>query len=89
MYKRQDTSFGNGGKVILNQFALTDYYEDAGIPVELPNGKVLVGYAYEFDNGVDPEIFETKIVRLNADGSLDGTFNNPFYACLLYTSRCV
>ena len=36
---------------------------EAAIPVELSNGKILVGYGYELDNGVDPYAFGTKIAE--------------------------
>ncbi len=74
-----DPTFGTNGKVIINQYTGSGSFEEAAIPVELSNGKILVGYGYELDNGVDPYAFGTKIIRLNADGTIDGTFNNQMY----------
>lgn len=64
-----DTSFGNGGLVILNP----DNIED-GIPREiiaLPDGKLLIG-AYIYAGKEDAFL----VMRLLEDGSLDSTFGN-------------
>ena len=74
-----DATFGTNGKVVINQYTGSGSYEEAAIPVELSNGKILVGYGYELDNGVDPYYFGTKIIRMNADGTIDATFSNPMY----------
>ncbi len=74
-----DATFGTNGKVIINQYTGSGSFEEAAIPVELSSGKILVGYGYELDNGVDPYAWGTKIIRLNADGTVDTTFNNPMY----------
>lgn len=75
-----DPNFGTGGKLVMDQFPGADHFEEFGTIQELPNGKLLIGYAHEYDNGVDPDFFETKIIRLNANGSIDPSFNNPAYS---------
>ena len=72
-----DSTFGVNGKFEMNLFASEDYYEDFVKATVLSNGKILVIYYYEFDNGIDESVDGTKLVRLNADGTLDNTFNNP------------
>ncbi|MCS7204592.1 MAG: delta-60 repeat domain-containing protein [Leptospiraceae bacterium] len=76
-----DTSFGNGGEVIIdmdetNSNIYGDYDKDFAMKVALqPNGKIIVvGYTEKiFNNRFNEKIF---IIRLNPDGSLDNTFGN-------------
>jgi uncharacterized delta-60 repeat protein len=65
-----DTSFGDGGKLILTLFGL---YNQAGSIVIQPNGKILLaGWIRTGDTG--PE--SLAIVRLNNDGALDNSFGS-------------
>jgi uncharacterized delta-60 repeat protein len=63
----QDTSFGNLGVVLIPVGASNDIARSVAI---LPNGKILV--AGESFNGASSN--DMAVVRLNANGSIDGTF---------------
>jgi uncharacterized delta-60 repeat protein len=57
-----DTSFGSGGKVIVDY-----YFPDANGVAILPDGKIVVGTSYAFSFAV---------LRFNADGTLDSGFGS-------------
>lgn len=69
-----DTSFASGGKYVIDQFADVDYYETFSKATLLPDGKLLFLYGAEYDNDIDPETYSVKIIRLNANGTVDNTF---------------
>lgn len=61
-----DPSFSSG-----TGFSMPFYYYDVYCVVLQPDGKILVGGSFPSYNGVA----QANLVRLNADGSLDPTFN--------------
>jgi uncharacterized delta-60 repeat protein len=66
-----DAGFGSGGKVDINASATSNGNSEARALVVQPDGKLLVaGYAFGPGNS------EFLVLRLNADGSLDGTFGS-------------
>lgn len=69
-----DTSFGSGGTYSIDQFSSSDYYETFSKVNVLPNGKLLFMYGAELESDIDPEIWTIKIIRLNANGTVDNTF---------------
>jgi uncharacterized delta-60 repeat protein len=59
-----DTTFGNGtGRVVV-----PTSFDVGTAPVELPNGKLLLGFTTYGSNS------DFKVMRMNADGSVDTTF---------------
>lgn len=73
-----DATFGNGGKAIID---INHQYEDARHVAVLPDGRVLLVGSTQpsiFNNTVNSEL-----VRLNADGTLDTTFNGTGDAVMI------
>jgi len=70
-----DTSFGTNGKYIIDQYPSYDYYETFSKAIALPDGKLIVLYGSEYDNGIDPESVDIRIMRLNANGTVDNSFS--------------
>lgn len=70
-----DTSFGTGGKYVIDQYSDSDYYEAFSPAIVQPDGKLVVLYAAEYDNGIDEETVSIKLIRLNANGTLDNNFS--------------
>lgn len=71
-----DTSFGSGGRV-----ALQTSYSSVAAPVELANGKVLLAV------GIQPALTaDMRVMRLNADGSLDTTFGTNGYQTVSFSA---
>ena len=69
-----DTSFGTGGKFIMDETSDYSYYEEFSKPVILPDGKLLFAHASVLDIDSNEETANVKLLRLNANGSLDNTF---------------
>src|SRR4051812_8008485 len=73
-----DTTFGNNGHVAL-QFAALNLTQADSIAVQ-PDGKILVGGSFgqpgQFSVNGFPIDGHAGVVRLNANGTLDGTFGN-------------
>lgn len=70
-----DTSFGTGGKYIIDQFSDSDYYETFSPAIVQPDGKLVVLYGAEYDNGIDEETLSVRLIRLSANGTLDNSFS--------------
>ena len=66
-----DTSFNAGG---------SGFDSSVSALYQLANGKILVGGYFTSYNGNTG--ISTRLVRLNADGSLDGTFNSAWHGLL-------
>ena len=65
-----DTSFGDGGKVVVPVGSGDDAITSGSRTLQQPDGKIVVaGFSH---NGTDDDV---SIVRFNADGSLDTGFN--------------
>ena len=71
-----DTGFSGDGKYEINQFSDPNYYEEFYNARVLPDGKLLVMYYYEFDNGTT-DFSSSKLMRFNTNGTVDNTFNSP------------
>lgn len=69
-----DTSFGTGGSFVIDQYAGMDYYEAFSQAYPLPDGKILTLYGSEYDNGIDQSVISFRMLRLNANGTVDNTF---------------
>lgn len=69
-----DTSFGTGGSFVIDQYAGMDYYEAFSQAYPLPDGKILTLYVSEYDNGIDQSVISFRMLRLNANGTVDNTF---------------
>lgn len=66
-----DAGFGSGGKVDINASAIANVSSEARAVLVQPDGKLLVaGYAFGPGNS------EFLVMRLNTDGSLDGSFGS-------------
>ena len=70
-----DSSFGSGGKYVIDKFSDNDYYESFSKTSLLPDGKLLLLYGSEYDNEIDPATWTISAIRLNANGTTDNTFN--------------
>ncbi len=70
-----DTSFAMSGTYTINQYSDYNYYETFSKALVQADGKLVVLYGAEYDNGVDPESITVKMIRLNADGSVDNSFS--------------
>ena len=69
-----DTSFGSGGKYVIDQFSDVDYYETFSKAILQPDGKLVLLYGAEYDNGIDEETISVRMMRLNSNGSVDNSF---------------
>ena len=69
-----DTSFGSGGKYVIDQFSDVDYYETFSKAILQPDGKLVLLYGAEYDNGIDEETISFRMMRLNSNGSVDNSF---------------
>ena len=69
-----DTSFGSGGKYVIDQFSDVDYYEAFSKAILQPDGKLVLLYGAEYDNGIDEETISFRMIRLNSNGSVDNSF---------------
>jgi uncharacterized delta-60 repeat protein len=74
----QDASFGNLGVVVIPVGASTDIARSLAI---LPDGKILVA-GESFSNATSNDM---AVVRLNANGSIDGTFGSAGVALVNFT----
>ena len=69
-----DTSFGSGGKYVIDQFSDVNYYETFSKAILQPDGKLVLLYGAEYDNGIDEETISFRMMRLNSNGSVDNSF---------------
>ena len=69
-----DTSFGSGGKYVIDQFSDVNYYEAFSKAILQPDGKLVLLYGAEYDNGIDEETISFRMMRLNSNGSVDNSF---------------
>ena len=69
-----DTSFGSGGKYVIDQFSDVDYYEAFSKAILQPDGKLVLLYGAEYDNEIDEETISFRMMRLNSNGSVDNSF---------------
>ena len=69
-----DTSFGSGGKYVIDQFSDVDYYEAFSKAILQPDGKLVLLYGAEYGNGIDEETISFRMMRLNSNGSVDNSF---------------
>ncbi len=74
-----DTSFGNGGVVILNSLPNEGDAENQGMIVQSDGKIVLAGFSSPSDSNVTRDY---SVVRLNSDGTLDITGGSGGYARL-------
>lgn len=73
-----DQTFASGGVFIVDQYSNYDYYEAFSKVEVQSDGKLFFAHGVEFDNGIDPETFTIKLMRLNANGTPDTTFTSPW-----------
>ena len=76
-----DPNFGNGGKIILNLGATVD---SIGAAILQPDGKIIIAGS-TFPSNSTISFADFAVVRLNADGSLDGTFGNGGFVTTDFT----
>lgn len=69
-----DNTFGSGGKYVIDQFSDVDYYEAFSKAILQPDGKLVLLYGAEYDNGIDEETISFRMMRLNSNGSVDNSF---------------
>lgn len=79
-----DQTFASGGVFTVDQYSNYDYYEAFSKVEVQSDGKLFFAHGVEFDNGIDPETFTIKLMRLNANGTPDATFANPWTAVTDY-----
>lgn len=73
-----DQSFASGGVFTMDLQADTDYYEGFSPVSVQSDGKLFFAYGRQLDNGIDPESLTLNLIRLNANGTPDATFTNPW-----------
>lgn len=76
-----DPNFGNGGKIILDLGATMD---SIGAAVLQPDGKIIIAGG-TFPSNSTTSFADFVVVRLNADGSLDGTFGSGGFVTTDFT----
>jgi uncharacterized delta-60 repeat protein len=74
-----DTTFGVNGKFEMNLFSGEKYYEEFNTIKILEDGKILLLYFYEEDNWPNAYVYGSQLIRLNPNGTVDNSFNNPIY----------
>jgi uncharacterized delta-60 repeat protein len=71
-----DTGFGSAGRV-----TLATSYRTVAAPVELANGQLLLAVSTQ-----PAQTSDIRVMRLNADGSLDTTFGNTGYQTVSFSA---
>jgi len=73
-----DQTFATAGVFTMDLQANNDYFEGFSKVVVQNDGKLFFAYGSQLDNGIDPESLTMNLVRLNANGTPDTTFTNPW-----------
>ncbi|WP_294285459.1 delta-60 repeat domain-containing protein [uncultured Chryseobacterium sp.] len=73
-----DQTFATGGVYTMDLHASTDYYEGFSKVSVQSDGKLFFGYGSQLENGIDPESITLTLMRLNANGTPDTSFTNPW-----------
>lgn len=73
-----DQTFATAGIFTMDLQASTDYYEAFSKVLVQSDGKLFFAYGNQLDNGIDPESLTLNLMRLNANGTPDNTFTNPW-----------
>ena len=73
-----DPSFGNGGKLILNE-VIANFGALQSPTLVQSDGKIVVA-------GASPDLTSTIVCRLNVDGTFDNSFGNNGKAILIFVS---
>jgi len=79
-----DQTFAAGGVFIVDQYPNYEYYEAFSKVEVQSDGKLFFAHGVEFDDGISPETFTVKLMRLNANGTSDATFTSPWTAVTDY-----
>lgn len=75
-----DQTFATGGIYTVDAYTGTDRLEGFSKVEVQGDGKLFLAYASQLDNGIDPISVTVNIMRLNANGTPDTTFTNPWSA---------
>ncbi|MCU7618391.1 T9SS type A sorting domain-containing protein [Chryseobacterium sp. PBS4-4] len=73
-----DQTFATAGVFTMDLYANTNYFEGFSKVLVQSDGKLFFAYGNQLDNGIDPESLTLNLMRLNANGTLDTTFTNPW-----------
>lgn len=73
-----DQTFATAGVFTKDLYTNTNYFEGFSKVLVQNDGKLFFAYGSQLDNGIDPESLTLNLMRLNANGTPDTSFTNPW-----------